>query len=37
MLGDTIFALGALALGWFVLGFVMGHSYDEKGYVMEGE
>jgi len=37
MLGDTIFALGALALGWFVLGLVTGHSYDEKGYVMEGE
>jgi nitric oxide reductase subunit B len=37
MIGDTIFALGALALGWFVLGLVTGHSYDKRGYVAEGE
>ena len=37
MIGDTIFALGALALGWFVLGLVTGHSYDTRGYVAEGE
>ena len=32
MFGDTIFAFGALVLGWFVLGLVTGHSYDSKGY-----
>ncbi len=37
MIGDTIFAVGALILGWFVLGLVTGHSYDERGYVREGE
>ena len=31
MIGDTVFALGALVLGWFVLGLVTGHSYDELG------
>jgi nitric oxide reductase subunit B len=36
MIGDTIFALGALVLGWFVLGLVTGHSYDKRGYVPEG-
>lgn len=36
MIGDSIFALGALALGWFVLGLVTGHSYDKRGYVAEG-
>ncbi len=30
MIGDTIFAVGALVLGWFVLGLVTGHSYDPK-------
>jgi len=37
MIGDSIFALGALVLGWFVLGLVTGHSYDKRGYVGEGE
>jgi nitric oxide reductase subunit B len=37
MIGDTIFAVGALILGWFVLGLVTGHSYDNRGYVREGE
>ena len=37
MVGDSVFALGALVLGWFVLGLVTGHSYDKKGYVAEGE
>ncbi len=37
MIGDTVFALGALVLGWFVLGLVTGHSYDETGTVAEGE
>ena len=37
MIGDSIFAVGALVLGWFVLGLVTGHSYSEQGYVAEGE
>lgn len=37
MIGDTIFAFGAVVLGWFVLGLVTGHSYDKQGYVGEGE
>ena len=37
MIGDTIFAIGALTLGWFILGLVTGHSYDKTGYVAEGE
>ena len=37
MIGDTIFAFGALVLGWFVLGLVTGHSYDRRGQVVEGE
>ncbi len=37
MVGDSIFALGALVLGWFVLGLVTGHSYDKQGFVAEGE
>jgi nitric oxide reductase subunit B len=37
MIGDSVFALGALVLGWFVLGLLTGHSYDERGFVAEGE
>jgi nitric oxide reductase subunit B len=37
MIGDSIFALGAVVLGWFVLGLVTGHSYDDTGYVAEGQ
>jgi nitric oxide reductase subunit B len=37
IIGDTIFAFGALVLGWFVLGLVTGHSYDRHGRVIEGE
>ncbi len=37
MIGDSIFALGALVLGWFVLGLVTGHSYDDRGFVNEGQ
>src|SRR5262252_6041266 len=37
MIGDSTFALGALALGWFVLGLITGHSYEKRGYVGEGE
>jgi nitric oxide reductase subunit B len=36
MFGDTIFAFGAVVLGWFVLGLITGHSYDRRGYVSEG-
>ena len=35
--GDSLFALGALVLGWFVLGLLTGHSYDKRGTVQEGE
>jgi nitric oxide reductase subunit B len=36
--GDTLFAIGALILGWFVLGLWTGHSYDAaRGMVEEGE
>ncbi len=37
MIGDTIFAVGALVLGWFVLGLVTGHSYEKTGTLAEGE
>ena len=37
MFGDTLFAFGALVLGWFVLGLATGHSYDNKRVVKEGE
>ena len=37
MIGDTIFAFGAVVLGWFVLGLVTGHSYDRRAYLAEGE
>jgi nitric oxide reductase subunit B len=37
MIGDSIFAVGALVLGWFVLGLLTGHSYDRRGFVAEGE
>lgn len=36
MIGDTMFAFGALVLGWFVLGLVTGHSF-EKASVTHGE
>jgi len=37
MFGDTLFAVGALVLGWFVLGLVTGHSFDRTAVVEEGE
>ncbi len=37
MIGDTIFAIGALVLGGFVLGLITGHSYAKHGYLPEGE
>ncbi|HZQ70371.1 MAG TPA: nitric-oxide reductase large subunit [Terriglobales bacterium] len=36
MIGDSVFAVGAVGLGWFVLGLVTGHSYDRHGHVAEG-
>jgi nitric oxide reductase subunit B len=35
MFGDTIFAFGAIVLGWFVLGLVTGHSFDRGARVIE--
>lgn len=37
IIGDTIFAIGAFVLGYFVLGLITGHSYDERWFVREGE
>jgi len=37
MIGDTIFAVGVLVLGWFILGLVTGHSFDSRGTLEEGE
>ena len=35
MFGDTIFAFGAIVLGWFVLGLVTGHSFEPGSMVIE--
>jgi thiosulfate reductase cytochrome b subunit len=35
MFGDTLFAFGAMVLGWFVLGLVTGHSFDRGSPVLE--
>ncbi len=37
MFGDSAFALGALILGWFVLGLVTGHSFDKRAEVKAGD
>jgi nitric oxide reductase subunit B len=37
LIGDTTFAAGVIALGWFVLGLRTGHSYAKAGYVEAGE
>ena len=37
VIGDTIFAAGALGLGWFVVGLLTGHSFDRRYEVREGE
>jgi nitric oxide reductase subunit B len=37
MFGDTLFAVGALVLGWFVLGLITGHSFDHSAVLEEGE
>ena len=34
--GDTAFALGAIVLGWFVLGLATGWSLERRGAVEEG-
>jgi nitric oxide reductase subunit B len=35
VIGDTVFALGAVSLGWFVLGLKTGWSFTEKQQVLE--
>jgi nitric oxide reductase subunit B len=37
VIGDSIFAAGALTLGWFVLGLLTGHSFDRRAEVRQGE
>jgi nitric oxide reductase subunit B len=37
LFGDTTFAVGAVILGWFVLGLLTGHSYTHEGLVAPGE
>jgi nitric oxide reductase large subunit len=37
VIGDTIFAIGAVLLGWFVLGLLTGHSFDRSAVVRAGE
>lgn len=37
VLGDTVFALGALTLGWFVVGLLTGRSFDERADVPVGQ
>lgn len=34
--GDTIFFIGALAIGWFMLGLLTGHSFEKEGEVEAG-
>jgi len=29
MFGDSLFAFGAIVLGWFVFGLVTGHSFEK--------
>ena len=36
MIGDSVFAVGAVVLGYFVLGLVTGHSFDRRAQVAEG-
>ncbi len=37
VIGDTLFAAGAVVLGWFVLGLLTGHSFDRTAVVRAGE
>jgi nitric oxide reductase subunit B len=37
MIGDTAFAIGAMVLGWFVLGLITGHSFDKRAEVRAGD
>jgi nitric oxide reductase subunit B len=36
-IGDTVFAVGALTLGWFIFGLITGHSFSQKETVKEVE
>jgi nitric oxide reductase subunit B len=29
VIGDSLFAIGIIALGWFILGLLTGHSFDK--------
>jgi nitric oxide reductase subunit B len=35
VVGDTLFAVGVLAIGWFKLGLLTGHSFQKEGPVVE--
>jgi nitric oxide reductase subunit B len=35
VIGDTIFAVGVLAIGWFKLGLLTGHSFQKEGATVE--
>jgi len=37
IIGDSIFAIGAVILGWFVLGLITGHSFDKRDSVASEE
>ena len=37
MFGDSLFAFGAIVLGWFVLGLVTGHSFEKERFRKEPE
>jgi nitric oxide reductase subunit B len=37
VIGDSIFAFGALVLGWFIAGLGIGYSYDRRAEVRQGE
>jgi nitric oxide reductase subunit B len=37
VIGDSVFAFGALVLGWFMAGLGIGYSYDHRAEVREGE
>jgi nitric oxide reductase subunit B len=37
VIGDSIFAFGAVVLGWFIAGLGIGYSYDRRAEVRQGE
>lgn len=37
VVGDSIFAIGIIVLGWFVLGLITGHSHDKRKLAGGGE